>query len=100
MSNATRPSTGGGWWALADRPQVPQTPAGTALDNGRSRYLAARDQAKAGPRIVAGLLGRPASSVWKVLKRNGAARLRLSAREPVCRYERARGSCSTSIRSG
>jgi transposase InsO family protein len=52
--------------------------------------VAARAYAKAGPRIVAGQLGLPASTVWKVLRRHGVSRLRLPAREPVRRYERSR----------
>ena len=39
---------------------------------------------------MAGQLGLPASTVWKVLRRHGVSRLRLPAREPVQRYERAR----------
>ena len=35
------------------------------------RILAAREYAKAGPLIVAGQLGLPASTVWKVLRRYG-----------------------------
>ena len=54
------------------------------------RILAARELAKAGPLIVAGQLGLPASTVWKVLRRYGVSRLQLPAREPVRRYERAR----------
>ena len=38
--------------------------------------------------IVAGLLGRPASTVWKVLRRHGCSRLPQPPREPVRRYER------------
>ncbi len=55
-----------------------------------SEILAARELAKAGPLIVAGQLGLPASTVWKVLRRYGVSRLQLPAREPVRRYERAR----------
>ena len=54
------------------------------------RILAARELAKAGPLIVAGQLGLPASTVWKVLRRYGVSRLQLPAREPVRHYERAR----------
>ncbi len=54
------------------------------------RILAAREVAKAGPLIVAGQLGLPASTVWKVLRRYGVSRLRLPAREPIRRYERER----------
>ena len=45
---------------------------------------------KAGPLIVAGQLGLPASTVWKVLRRHGVSRLRRPARDPVVRYERER----------
>ena len=40
--------------------------------------------------IVAGQLGLPASTVWKVLRRYGVSRLRRPARGPVVRYERER----------
>jgi len=55
------------------------------------RILAAREYAKAGrPLIVAGQLGLPASTVWKVLRRYGVSRLPRPARGPVVRYERER----------
>jgi transposase InsO family protein len=54
------------------------------------RILEAREYAKAGPLIVAAQLGLPASTVWKVLRRDGVSRLRRPARGPVVRYERAR----------
>ena len=54
------------------------------------RILAAREYAQAGRVIVAGLLGLPASTVWKVLRRNGASRLPRPAARPGRRYERAR----------
>ncbi len=50
----------------------------------------AREYAKAGPLIVASQLGLPASTVWKVLRRYGASRLRRPLRGPVVRYERSR----------
>ena len=49
-----------------------------------------RAYANAGPLVVGALLGRPPSTVWKVLRRHGASRLRVPARGPVCRYERER----------
>jgi transposase InsO family protein len=52
--------------------------------------LAARRYANAGPVIVAGLLGRPPSTVWKVLRRYGCSRLARRPAEPPRRYERAR----------
>jgi len=80
----------GGWAALADRPPVPKHQPRRLSCELEQRILAAREYAKAGPLIVAGQLGLPASTVWKVLRRYGVSRLRLPAREPVRRYERAR----------
>src|SRR5437588_11490855 len=79
----------GGWAALADRPSTPKRQPRRLSRKLEQRILAARDYAKAGPLIVAGQLGLPASTVWKVLRRYGVSRLQLPAREPVCRYERA-----------
>jgi transposase len=80
----------GGWAALADRPSTPKRQPRRCSRELEQRILAARAYAKAGPLIVAGQLGLPASTVWKVLHRHGVSRLRLPAREPVQRYERAR----------
>jgi transposase InsO family protein len=44
----------------------------------------------AGPVVVGGLLGRPSSTVWKVLRRYGCSRLSRAPVEPPNRYERAR----------
>lgn len=79
-----------GWAALADRPSVPKRQPRRLPRELEQRILAAREEAKAGPLIVAGQLGLPASTVWKVLRRYGVSRLRLPAREPVRRYERER----------
>ena len=80
----------GGWAALVDRPSTPTRQPRRCSRELEQRILAARAYAKAGPRIVAGQLGLPASTVWKVLRRHGLSRLRLPAREPVQRYERSR----------
>jgi len=80
----------GGWAALADRPPVPIRQPRRLSAQAEREILEARDYAKAGPVIVAGLLGRPASTVWKVLRRYGVSRLPRPAREPVQRYERER----------
>jgi transposase InsO family protein len=80
----------GGWEALADRPSTPKRQPRRCSPELERRIVEARTCAKAGPRIVAGQLGLPASTVWKVLRRHGVSRLRLPAREPVQRYERAR----------
>jgi transposase InsO family protein len=80
----------GGRSALRDRPPVPRRQPRRLSAELEQRILAARDYTKAGPLVVAGLLGLPPSTVRKVLRRHGVSRLRLPAREPVCRYERSR----------
>ena len=80
----------GGWGALLDRPPVPKHQPRRLSNELELQILAAREYAKAGPLIVGALLGVPASTVWKVLRRHGASRLALPAREPVVRYERER----------
>ena len=80
----------GGWAALHDRPPVPRHQPRRLPRELEQRILEARAYAKAGPLIVAGQLGVPASTVWKVLHRYGVSRLRRPARGPVVRYERSR----------
>lgn len=80
----------GGWSALADRPPVPHHQPRRLSPELEQRILEAREYANAGPLIVAGLLGIPASTVWKVLRRHGRSRLPRPARGPVRRYERER----------
>ena len=75
----------GGWAGLLDRPPVPKRqPRRLSPELGR-RILAARGFANAGPLIVAGQLGLPASTVWKVLRRRGRSRLGRPLRGPVRR---------------
>jgi transposase InsO family protein len=80
----------GGWAALADRPPVPKRQPRRLSNELEQRILTARAYAKAGPLIVAGQLGLPASTVWKVLRRYGVSRLPRPERGPVVRYERER----------
>jgi transposase InsO family protein len=80
----------GGWAALADRPPVPKRQPRRLSPELEQRILAAREYTNAGPLIVAGQLGLPASTVWKVLRRHGRSRLQRPLRGPVRRYERSR----------
>jgi transposase InsO family protein len=80
----------GGWSALVDRPPVPKRQPRRLAPELEQRILAAREYANAGPLIVAGQLGLPASTVWKVLRRHGRSRLARPLRGPVRRYERSR----------
>ncbi len=79
-----------GWAGLLDRPPVPRRQPRRLSAAAEQEILEARAYANAGPVIVAGLLGRPASTVWKVLHRHGVSRLPRAPREPAQRYERAR----------
>src|SRR5436305_810753 len=72
----------GGWAALADRRSTPRRQPRRCSRELEQRILAAREYAKAGPLIVAGQLGLPASTVWKVLR---AARL---GRPPLRRWRK------------
>jgi transposase InsO family protein len=80
----------GGWAGLLDRPPVPRRQPRRCSAELERRILAAREYANAGPLIVAGQLGVPASTVWKVLRRHGRSRLPRPVRGPVRRYERSR----------
>jgi len=80
----------GGWSGLGDRPPVPVRQPRRLSAAVEAEILEAREYAHAGPVIVGGLLGRPASTVWKVLRRHGRSRLQRPAAEPVVRYERER----------
>jgi transposase InsO family protein len=80
----------GGWVGLADRPSTPRRQPRRLSHELEQRILAAREYAKAGPLVVAGQLGLPPSTVWKVLRRHGVSRLPRPARGPVVRYERDR----------
>jgi transposase InsO family protein len=80
----------GGWAALLDRAPVPVRQPRRLSAQEEREILEAREYSQAGPVMVGGLLGRPASTVWKVLHRHGRSRLKLPAREPVERYERER----------
>ena len=80
----------GGWVALADRRPVPRHQPRRLSSSAEAEILEARAYAKAGPLVVGALIGRPASTVWKVLRRHGASRLRVPVRGPVSRYERER----------
>jgi transposase InsO family protein len=79
-----------GWEGLLDRPSVPVRQPRRLPRQVEVEILAAREYAHAGPVVVGGLLGRPASTVWKVLRRYGCSRLPRRALEPPRRYERAR----------
>jgi transposase InsO family protein len=80
----------GGWAALADRPSTPKRQPRRLSSAAEEEILAARAYLKAGPLVVAAAVGRPPSTVGKVLRRAGCSRLPRPRRDPRVRYERER----------
>ena len=91
-------ATGYRWWAryqaarwtgLQERPSIPQRQPRRLSPHAEAEILAARTRSGAGPVTLGALLGRPASTVGKVLQRRGCSRRPRVPRPPVVRYERA-----------
>jgi transposase InsO family protein len=60
------------------------------LPRPEAEILALRERSGYGPLRLAGILGRPASTIGKALRRLGRSRLPKPERDPVVRYERER----------
>ena len=91
-------ATGYRWWAryhalswpgLQERPSTPKRQPRRLGPGAEAEILAARQRSGAGPVTLGALLGRPASTVGKVLRRRGCSRRPRVPRPPVVRYERA-----------
>ena len=80
----------GGWAGLRDRPCTPHRQPRRLPPEAEAEILAARERSGAGPQVVGALVGRPPSTVGKVLRRHGRSRLPREPRPPVVRYERER----------
>jgi transposase InsO family protein len=80
----------GGWAALADRPSIPRRQPRRLSAVAEQEILAVRAYLKAGPLVVAAAVGRPPSTVGKVLRRAGCSRLPRPHHDPRVRYERER----------
>jgi len=72
---------------LADRSSRPHACPRLISMVEQERICAERRRTGWGPRLIAGALGYPHQTVWKVLRRHGLSRPPRAAREPVCRYE-------------
>ena len=97
-SGASRP-TGYRWWkqyraeswrGLRDRPSTPRLQPRRLSPEVEAEILAVRLRSAAGRQVVAGIVGQPASTVGKVLRRLGQSRLPREPRSPALRYERER----------
>ena len=80
----------GGWAALRERPSTPKRQPRRLSPTEEAEIVAARERSGAGPLTLGAMLGRPASTVGKVLRRLGRSRLPREPPPPVVRYERER----------
>ena len=78
-----------GWVGLQERRSTPKRQPRRLSTAAEATILAARERRGAGPLMLGALLGRPASTVGKVLRRLGCSRRPRAPRPPVLRYERA-----------
>jgi len=80
----------GGWQGLRDRPSTPRRQPLRLSAEAEAEILRWREHLRAGPLVIAAAVGRPASTVGKVLRRAGCSRLPRPQRDPRVRYERDR----------
>src|SRR5690242_11871091 len=72
---------------LTDRSSRPRRCPRMLSGELEQRVVEARRATGWGPRLVAGAVGVPHQTVWKVLRRHGCSRAPRPAREPANRYE-------------
>ena len=96
------PATAYRWWSrwrqasepqrcslacLADRSSRPHRSPRVLAPSEQQRICTVRQRSQWGPRLIAGEVGRPHQTVWKVLRRHGLSRVPRSPRDPARRYE-------------
>ena len=79
----------GGWQALRDRPPIAKHCPHRLSVEAEAQIVALRRQTGWGPRSLSAALGRPASTIWRVLKRYDCSRAQRQPRPPANRYEYA-----------
>jgi transposase len=72
---------------LCDRSSRPRRSPRLLVIGDQERICAARRRTGWGPRLIAGEVGHPHSTVWKVLHRHGLSRTPPARRDPARRYE-------------
>jgi transposase InsO family protein len=77
----------GGWVALRDRPPVARSHPARLSVEAEAQILALRARTGWGPKRLAGVLGWPAATIWRVLRRHGVSRRARAPRPPANRYE-------------
>jgi transposase InsO family protein len=79
-----------GWQGLADRRSTPIRQPRRLSGEAEAQIVALRLELRAGPQMLSRILGRPASTIGKVLRRAGCSRLPGPDRIVRQRYERER----------
>jgi transposase InsO family protein len=77
----------GGWAALHDRPSVAKRCPHRLSAQAEAQILELRRQTGWGPRSLSAALGRPPSTIWRVLRRHGCSRASRQPRPAANRYE-------------
>jgi transposase InsO family protein len=77
----------GGWEALRDRPPIAKHHPRRLSVEAEAQIVQLRMDTGWPPQQLAAALGRPASTIWRVLKRHGCSRAAVAPRPPVNRYE-------------
>jgi transposase InsO family protein len=72
---------------LCDRPSRPRHSPRELAAQEQARICEVREHTGWGPRLIAGVVGRPHSTVSRTLERGGCSRRPKPAREPANRYE-------------
>ena len=79
----------GGWEALRDRPPIATRCPHRLSPEAEAQIIQLRLHTGWGPRALSAALGRPASTIWRVLRRHDCSRRARLPRPPANRYEYA-----------
>jgi transposase InsO family protein len=79
----------GGWDALRDRPPIARSHPARLSVEAEAQIVELRARTGWGPKRLAGVLGWPAATIWRVLRRHGVSRRARAPRLPANRYEYA-----------
>lgn len=78
-----------GWEGLRDRPPIAKRCPHRLSPEAEAQILVLRRETGWGARSLSAALGRPASTIWRVLRRHGVSRAQRQPRPPANRYEYA-----------
>jgi transposase InsO family protein len=79
----------GGWEALRDRAPIARSHPARLSAEAERQIVELRRTTGWGPKRLAGVLGWPAATIWRVLRRHGISRRAAAPRPPANRYEYA-----------